>query len=119
MAHAAAAAKLFMVVATLCATKQGVDTCLVQADTALAKTRAECVARGQELIKNATTAFSYAHLPAPYRVKIYCAMKGTSVAKAQTGKPASTGTADVPAPVIKIDQPSQSWTEYLKTWWPW
>lgn len=111
----------FMVVATLCATKQGVDTCLVQADTNLVKTRAECVERGKQLIGTATTAFGYARMPVPYRTKIYCAAKGTTVAKAQTQKPDATGTADLPPPVVKVTPDpkavpaKKSWTEWL---WP-
>ena len=120
---AVAAKAVFMVVATLCATKQGVDTCLVQADTHLVRTRIECVAAGKELIKSATTAFGYARMPVPYRTKIFCALKGTTVTRAQTQKPAATGTADLPPPVITVETapnatPSKPWYAPVTQWWP-
>lgn len=124
MAAVAAAKLVFMVVATLCATKQGVDTCLIQADTKLVATRQECVARGKELISFATTAFGYARMPVPYRTKIYCAPKGTTVAKAQTQKPAAVGTADLPAPVITVKTepnaapPAAPWYSPITHLWP-
>lgn len=111
----------FMVVATLCATKQGVDTCLVQADTHLVQTRAQCVDKGKDLIKNATTAFGYARMPVPYRTKIYCAPKGSDPVKVQTTKPEATGTTDLPPPVIKVEPTTKpvptpkTWTDWL---WP-
>lgn len=123
MVHAVVAKTLFMVVVTLCATKQGVDTCLIQADTNLVNTRIECVARGKDLLSFATTAFSYARMPTPYRTKIFCAPKGTTVAKAQTQKPAATGTADVPAPVVVVKvapeaAPPKSWYSPITSLWP-
>lgn len=120
-----AAKVMFMVVATLCGSKTGVDTCLIQADTHLFKTKVECVARGKELISGATTAFGYGRVAGPYRTKIYCAVKGTSVAKAQTQTPAATGTVDVPAPKVEIKTapdatpPSEHWYSPVTRLWPW
>lgn len=120
---------LFMALVVVCGTHTGVDTCLTQADvTNFYRERSACIARGQEMVKDATTAFAYGSVVGPYRVKIHCVTKKQSLEPAVKGKPASQGVVNAPsrvypkaAPAPKpAPQPEAHWWWPFPTlsWWP-
>ena len=63
----------FLAVVTLCGLYQGhVDACLEQKERTAMATRAECIARGQEMLKTAKTAAWYGGIKEPHQVKLRC-----------------------------------------------
>jgi hypothetical protein len=89
----------FMVAASICGNRAGVEVCSVQTTHSTVPTRSECVTKAQEMVKNATLVFSYIKVAGPYKTSIRCI--SPNVKKPETVKPEKTGTVDAPvAPTV-------------------
>ena len=63
---------MFLAVALICGLYKGGDLCVEWKAQTFSATRAECIAKAQEMSKLGKTAFWYARVPEPHRIKISC-----------------------------------------------